>query len=109
MTSLRADGLVEFRFYRPQVSRVSVAGTFNGWQDDALTMRKEQDGWWVAAARLPAGDHRFRYLADGHWFTDYASHGIEMGPKGIDSVLVVPRWLDGDTGPAKGSKRSRAN
>ena len=38
---------------------------------------------------VPPGDYRFRYVADGQWYTDYASHGIEAGPNGWNAVLVV--------------------
>jgi len=33
---------------------------------------------WVvdASTKLSPGDYRFRYVADGVWYTDYASHGI---------------------------------
>jgi hypothetical protein len=39
---------------------------------------------------MDPGEYRFRYWADGHWFTDYASHGVELGKHGWNSVLVVP-------------------
>jgi len=91
MTSVTRDGVVKFRFYRPDVRQVWVVGDFNGWRRDALPMAAEGDGWWRAETTLHGGDYRFRYLADGAWFTDYASHGIEAGNMGCDSVLVVPR------------------
>jgi len=94
MTSLRSDGSVEFRFYRPQAGEVKISGDFNGWShhDGAVSMRKLDGGWWAAEAKLDAGEYRFRYLADGHtWFTDFASHGIEVSKfGGWNSVLVVP-------------------
>jgi len=91
MTSVTVDGCVEFRFYRPQASRVSVVGEFNSWIDGILPMTPDGDGWWSASTRLSPGDYRFRYVADGTWYTDYASHGIEAGPNGWNAVLVVPQ------------------
>ena len=92
MTSIRANGLVEFRFYRPQVSSASVKGDFNKGDvnKDDLLMQRDEAGWWTATAKLPAGEYRFRYLADGQWFTDYASHGVEYEKQVWRSVLVVP-------------------
>jgi hypothetical protein len=58
---------------------------------DALHMESHGDGWWRAEMQLQGGDYRFRYLADGTWFTDYASHGIVAGKLGCDSLLVVPK------------------
>jgi 1,4-alpha-glucan branching enzyme len=91
MTTITKDGRVSFRFFRPEASQVKIAGDFNGWSGDKLLMQPAGDGWWRADAKIPSGDHRFRYLADGAWFTDYAAHGIEYSPHGINSMLFVPK------------------
>jgi len=39
--------------------------------------------------RLPAGEFKFRYCADGEWFADYAAFGVEPGRFGLDSVVRV--------------------
>jgi len=84
------DGYAEFRFFRPNVSSVFVAGDFNDWRTDQLRMVRNGGGWWVLKLRLPAGDYRFRYIADGVWYTDYAAFGVEPGRFGMDSLLLVP-------------------
>ena len=89
MTTVSKDGFVEFRFFRPHVSQVSVAGTFNRWRVGAMAMRAEGHGWWVARLNLPPGDYQFRYVADGQWFTDYAAHGLERIKGHWNSVLHV--------------------
>ena len=91
MTSVSRDGVVEFRFFRPHVRRVTVVGDFNAWRTDAMQMIAQGDGWWRAEAQLQGGDYRFRYLADEIWYPDYASHGVEFGKTGCDSLLVVPK------------------
>ena len=111
MTSVKPNGSIEFRFYRPGVRDVRVVGCFNGWCTSPLTalrMRPAGDGWWVATATLPPGDHRFRYVADGQWYTDYAANGIEHGKLGINSLLFVPE-IAGSEGKAKrgSTKRTR--
>ena len=78
---------VQFRFFRPQANRVYLAGDFNGWKAGELQMVHADDGNWVAVMRLPAGDYRFRYWADGQWFCDYAAFGVEPGPYGMDSIV----------------------
>jgi len=90
MTSITKDGRVEFKFFRPQVRQVAVVGDFNGWRRDALHMQPDGDGWWRAEFQLQGGDYRFRYLADGTWYTDYASNGIETDSFGCNSLLYVP-------------------
>jgi 1,4-alpha-glucan branching enzyme len=91
MTSITRDGSVEFRFFRPGARMVAVMGDFNEWGKDALTMCDDGGGWWVGRLRLRHGEYRFRYLADGQWYTDYASYGVESGKTGFTSVLVTPQ------------------
>ena len=90
MTSYGIDGTVEFLFYRPHAAAVQLAGDFSSWSASAISMRNSGDGWWSVSLNLKPGEYRFRYIADGHWFTDFASHGIEACPFGFNSVLVVP-------------------
>jgi 1,4-alpha-glucan branching enzyme len=78
-----------FKFYRPTAQNVHVVGDFNLWRDGELPMRREADGYWGALLYLPPGDYKFRYRADGQWFTDYAAFGIEYGPFGADGVIRV--------------------
>jgi 1,4-alpha-glucan branching enzyme len=89
MTIIQEHGVVEFRFFSPCASSVSVTGSFNRWREDALLMQPSGDGWWVATARLSAGTHRFHYVTDGKWFTDFACSGIERNHGGRDSLLTV--------------------
>jgi 1,4-alpha-glucan branching enzyme len=85
------DDWVEFRFFRPQASSVHLAGDFNNWRHGELRMVRSPDGYWLARMKLPAGEFRFRYCADGEWFADYAAFGVEPGRFGLDSVVRVPQ------------------
>jgi 1,4-alpha-glucan branching enzyme len=93
MTSIRPDGRVEFRFFRPDAMDVKVLGTFNQWNGDSIVLGHEGDGWWSTIADIEVGEHRFRYWADGNWFTDFASYGVELDKYGWNSVLLVPKTL----------------
>ena len=85
---------VEFAFFRPQANQVFVAGDFNQWKEGELSMTPSDDGYWTARMRLPAGEFKFRYCADGAWYADYAAFGVEPGRFGLDSVVrVVPPAL----------------
>ena len=92
MTRLTNDGTVEFRFFRPDVQSVSINGDF-GVAAAGMDMQCQGDGWWTLEAKLPAGEYRFRYLADGRFFADFASHGVEQHKQGWLSVLVVPQGV----------------
>ena len=91
MTSVTKDGFVEFWFFRRDVSDVRVVGDFAAPADGGFSMTGGSDGWWRATVALAAGEYRFRYVADGDPFPDYASHGIEVSKAGVQSVLVVPQ------------------
>ena len=90
MVTLRVDGQTEFRFFRPYAERVFLSGDFNEWRSDQLDMIRQSDGYWVLRLSLPAGDYRFRYVADGRWYTDFSAFGIEPGQFGPNSVVLVP-------------------
>ncbi|MBN1553735.1 MAG: 1,4-alpha-glucan branching protein [Phycisphaerae bacterium] len=93
MVTIDGDWAV-FSFYRPGAKQVYLAGEFNGWRTGDINMFSVGDGNWVAKVRLPAGEFRFRYCADGEWFTDYAACGVEPGRFGMDSLVVIqPRSL----------------
>ena len=82
---------VEFSFFRPGATNVSVAGDFNNWQVGHINLTPAENGYWTARVKIEAGEHKFRYCADGEWFTDYAACGIEPGRFGMDSVLVISK------------------
>ncbi|NLF31268.1 MAG: hypothetical protein GX591_10330 [Planctomycetes bacterium] len=97
----------KFNFLRRGARRVALAGDFCGWDPNALPMIPAQDGTWTLALRLPAGEYRFKYWADGEWFCDFASFGIEYGPHGPEAILrIAPADDDGDG--ANASSPSRA-
>jgi 1,4-alpha-glucan branching enzyme len=90
MTIQGDDGRVEFRFYRPGVRDVRVVGDFSG-GSTTLPMSCDEPGWWSAKATFSGGEYRFRYVADGMWYTDFASNGVELAKHGFDSILVIPQ------------------
>lgn len=88
MVTQTPDGKILFEFCRPGAREVFIAGDFNGWRA-SFRMTPGEFGWWSAQIELAPGTYRFRYKADGDWFTDYAAFGIESGPFGWNSVLKV--------------------
>ena len=83
---------VVFSFFRPQAKHVYLAGEFNQWRQRDLPMLRREGGYWTARVRLPAGEFRFRYCADGEWFADFAAFGVEPGRFGLDSIVRIPNF-----------------
>ena len=90
MVTVRGN-IVEFSFFRPQAGHVHLVGDFNHWRGADMPMARSTDGYWRARLRLPTGEFRFRYCADGNWFTDYAAFGVEHDVLGLNSIVRVGR------------------
>lgn len=80
---------IEFRFFRPEAKQVYLVGDFNGWNLSVCPMTRTENGEWRSRLTLPEGTYQFKYLADGEWFLDYAAFGLEHGPYGPNSVVMV--------------------
>ncbi len=108
MVTQKPDGSVEFRFFRPEASHVTVAGDFNGWHQGSFPMIRGEDGWWRYRISLSAGVYQFRYVADGVWYTDYAAFGLERTGLGWNSVLKVDPILPEQMPISKPPERLRS-
>ena len=88
MVTLDGEWVV-FSFFRPQARKVHLAGEFNQWRQKELPMLRADGGYWQARLKLPVGEFRFRYCADGEWFADFAAFGGEPGRFGMDSIIRI--------------------
>lgn len=81
---------VNFSLSGVKARKVFVVGDFNNWDRTQHAMKKEKNGWKLSM-KVPAGEHKFKYLADGNWMNDSAAHKYVGNPYGgEDSVVVVP-------------------
>lgn len=87
------SGKAQFSFFRPEARQVFIVGDFNGWKIGPTPMRRTSTGHWTLCLELPVGEHRFRYWADGRWYTDFAAFGVVPGPFSYDSVVRISRPL----------------
>lgn len=60
---------VAFSLRAPTARAVTVAGDFNDWQAETLTMSRTEDGLWTAQTALPPGRYAYMYVVDGRWMT----------------------------------------
>ena len=60
----------QFKLYAPQATRVSVAGSFNNWDTDAVSAKKDSKGNWTVKMNLKPGRYEYRFFVDGSWFDD---------------------------------------
>ena len=62
--------LVKFVFSAIRANSISVAGTFNNWTPEVLTLKKDLIGVWRGAMYLKPGIYEYRFNVDGKWVND---------------------------------------
>lgn len=81
------------RFVLPgfeQARRVSVVGSFNGWQAGVTPMRWTRSGW-TAELSLPPGEYQYKFSVDGQLRRDPLSSSlIGDGAGGYNAIQTVP-------------------
>src|SRR5688500_5181421 len=64
------NGNVLFRLDGYENAReVILAGSFNGWDEHSIKMKKGTDGWYLRAD-LPPGRYEYKFIVDGTWLHD---------------------------------------
>lgn len=56
----------------PNAQKVILAGSFNGWNEQAIQMKKVADGWELHAELAP-GIYEYKFIVDGVWMHDPAN------------------------------------
>jgi hypothetical protein len=82
---------VRFVLYAPEAQRVTLAGTFNGWDASALPLVRGADaGVWVTTVPLAPGQHQYGFVIDGErWVADPAAPRVADGFGKSNSVVAV--------------------
>lgn len=81
-------GGILFQIEAPGASRVSVVGTFNGWDPAALPLRKT-GGVWTRIVPLPVGRYQYMFVVDGRWVTPPQARQLVADGFGRDNGLLV--------------------
>jgi 1,4-alpha-glucan branching enzyme len=83
-------GMIEFRTFMPGARYVSLAGDFNNWNPESDPLVKGTDGIWRLKKKVPAGSHRYNFIADGKWLPDLYNEESGSNISGdICSILKV--------------------
>src|SRR5215471_14796628 len=88
--SRRADSRVRFSVSAPTAKAVSLVGDFDGWNPNALPMRRDVDeGRWIVDVRLPPGRHVFAFSVDGGLRADPAAPRAVEDDFGVPTSVIV--------------------
>ena len=83
-------GGVLFRLDAPEARRVEIVGDFNSWQEPLDLNDDDEDGIWLAIARLDPGTYQYKFIVDGLWQCDPANPvNVDDTHGGKNSVVVV--------------------
>lgn len=95
------DGGVSFRVWAPHAEAVAVAGSFNGFSDDATPLAREADGSWSAdVAGAAAGDeYRFVVTAGGVATHKRDPYAAQIDLERRTCVVVDPGAFDWGDAP----------
>jgi 1,4-alpha-glucan branching enzyme len=80
---------VRFSLEAPQAESVSLAGDFNGWDVNALPMKKDSKGTWKAGVDLEPGRYQYRFCVDGCWQDDPNTSETVGNPFGTQNCVRV--------------------
>ena len=91
MANISKSRLVKFRFMSPmEAKEVKLAGDFTDWDRGAITMSKGgRSGEWTASIRVTPGEHQYRFLLDGNWYTDPTTEHANNSFGSENSILRV--------------------
>lgn len=89
MAAGNAKRLVKIKFKAPKDCReVRIAGDFTDWDKGAIMMTKSgKTGEWMASVRVMQGEHQYRFLLDGNWYTDPSTEHA-MTPFGSENSVL---------------------
>lgn len=73
----------------PDANRVILSGTFNGWSERQLLMRRTESGWGLTL-ELPPGRYEYKFIVDGQWMHDPMNEKVVSNQHGtLNSVLNI--------------------
>lgn len=88
---VHGDGTVEFVVAAPEGSRVSVVGSFNGWDPFMTPLHESAPGEFTRRVRLGPGEHLYYYIVDGLRLPDPRNSERKWHKTGLAvSVVSLP-------------------
>lgn len=74
-------------------SEVVLSGSFNGWQEEGLYMKRVPDGWEVRL-QLEPGRYEYKFIVDGKWMEDPAAEeNVNNWYNTLNSVRYITRKI----------------
>jgi 1,4-alpha-glucan branching enzyme len=71
--------------------KVSVVGSFNGWDPAKGEMKRQQDGTFRRKEKLQPGRYEYKFLVDGQWLVDPEAEGRVQNAYGTENSMLAIR------------------
>jgi hypothetical protein len=84
----KVDDGVQFTYYDPDAGEAFIAGSFNGWNNSANPMTRDDNGYWRVVIALGPGEHTYKFVIDGAWITDMDNPSTKSDGYGGNNSLV---------------------
>jgi 1,4-alpha-glucan branching enzyme len=68
--------------------KVSVVGTFNQWNPEAMPLRCVGGSKWFRYVPLDTGRHEYRFVVDGKWMDDPKAREFIPNPQGGQNAVL---------------------
>jgi hypothetical protein len=79
-----------FSLNQPNANKVSVAGTFNGWDSREHYMTQDVNGVWRMDLEVPLGQHQYEFrINDDQWMSDPANPVSYLAPGGYTTSIFI--------------------
>jgi 1,4-alpha-glucan branching enzyme len=93
--SLKGNTTFKLKGY-PDASIVTVAGSFNNWNQSQYIFGREGDVW-ICRVDLEPGKHAYKFIVDGNWLLDPDNPNTEDDDYGVKNSVIIVAKLSGRT------------
>lgn len=80
---------VHFTLSAPEAQNVRLLGDFNGWEEQAHSLKKDKRGNWKISINLTPGRYEYRFLVDGEWRNDPNCPAVVSNTFGSENCLLT--------------------
>jgi 1,4-alpha-glucan branching enzyme len=79
---------VHFTLYAPEAKEIFLAGDFNQWNTQSLSMKRDKKGVWKLKTPLPPGRYEYKFYVDGNWFEGSTGTEKVFNPFGTQNFVL---------------------
>jgi 1,4-alpha-glucan branching enzyme len=87
--SLSDKKKITFSLHAPNARSVALAGSFDGWEQNPVPLKRQKNGLWKTTLALGPGTYEYRFLVDGQWCDDPECSSRVPNPFGAENCVRV--------------------